>query len=127
MPVEGSTIKLWTRDHEIQLFIISEDAGRCSDHQVPLAYGMFAWDHRITDPMYRPGPFVVGEDRFPCSRHADGSVCLDHRGEPRSQSWSDPRCPGCKEYNVNVVRQEAYGDDVTCTKCDYHEWHSIGD
>src|SRR5262245_40007979 len=70
---DKTDLRLWTRDHEVQLRILSTDAGLCKHCGEPLVYAEFAWDHRITDPMYRPGPWQLGEDAFRLSRHANGT------------------------------------------------------
>lgn len=131
-------IKLFTRDHEMMLFVTASDAGRCGKCGKDLAEGMFCWDHRITDGMI--GEWKLGEDRFTSVRPADGSQGChgaftgftrdDGSIVPASESYycfSMPRCPECRQYNSLNTRQEAYGDDVTCTECGWHAWYSIGD
>ena len=127
MSTDPTTI--WHREREVVLKVaIDIDAGHLchrDECRRPLVLVLCAWDHRITDPMFRPGPWKLGEDAFTLTRHADGTP----------PHWTDiedlarPRCPKCKAYDTLTTAQEAYGDRTTCTAagCDYHNWYDIGD
>jgi len=125
MPIDTATI--WHRDGEVVLAVLADvDAGHlCSTCRKPIVTVKAAWDHRITDPAYRPGPWELGEDAFTVARHADGTP--NHGGQPDLYAVS--RCPKCKGYDTVVTTQEAYGDRITCSApgCDRNDWYSIGD
>lgn len=90
-------MELWTRDHEVMIEVIRPDAGICKVCDEPLTQARFAWDHRITDPMFRPGPWKLGEDSFVVARHTSGKEPCNkvwHQDYPKAQ------CPLCGAYEV---------------------------
>lgn len=113
---------MYTRPHEVMLRILREDAGICTRCDKQLREGLFCWDHRITDPMYRPGPWKLGEDSFSSIRHSDGTLCGD-----QYSCWPKPTCSVCGAVDSFDVCLEAYGDRVTCRVCGNSNWYSIGD
>lgn len=126
--------KPYTRPGEVFLGYVNLDAGVCVYHGVALASGMFCWDHRVTDPAYCARPvWELGEDRFTCARHLDGTPCTLRMGTVNEtilvNCHSQARCPECRQYNTLTVDQGSYGDTTTCRTpgCDYHNYHSIGD
>jgi hypothetical protein len=36
-------------------------------------------------------------------------------------------CPTCNRYDTLTTRQLAWGDETTCSACDYNHYYSIGD
>lgn len=70
-------------------------------------------------------------------RHADGSsyhgdFYMDGHTTPRCQECGyegGKHCPLCHDGESIVIKQEAYGNRITCTNpaCDYEVYHSIGD
>lgn len=117
-------IKLYTRPGEVQLNIIRPDAGICNACDEPLTDARFCWDHRIT--MFRPGPWKLGEDSFPSTRHTSGKPTCAPFG---SSDYAKPQCRQCGEYNSHKVMQYAWHDEITCKTpgCTYQARHSIGD
>ncbi len=113
---------MYVRPREVLLRIIREHTGICSRCDKPLNEGLFCWDHRITDPMYRPGPWKLGEDSFSSIRHADGTRC-----GTQYSCWPRPTCHVCGDVDSFDVSLEAYGDRVTCRVCGDSNWYSIGD
>ncbi len=113
---------MYVRPHEVMLRIIRNHAGVCTRCDKQLSEGLFCWDHRITDPMYRPGPWQLGEDSFSCIRHTDGTLCGD-----QYSCWPKPTCRACGAVDSFEVSLEAYGDRVTCRACGDSNWYSIGD
>jgi hypothetical protein len=118
-----TNIQLWTREHEVQMRIVRDDAGICKTTGKPLAEGEFAWDHRITsDYVFGGRPWQLGEDSFRSVRHADGTAPCSG-----SHCWPKDRCRKCGAYESFDLKQEAYGDRITCRGCGDSTWHSIGD
>lgn len=123
------TATIWHRPGEVIMAVLADvDAGHlCAAEgcRKPIVTVKAAWDHRITDPMYRPGPWKLGEDAFHVARHADGTP--NHGDDP--SLWAVPRCPKCRAYDTVVYTQEAYGDRFTCSTpgCDRDDYCSIGD
>ncbi|MEU1761265.1 hypothetical protein [Micromonospora sp. NPDC005652] len=116
-------LALYTRPREVLMEVIRENAGQCQYCDETLAFARFAWDHRITDDMYRPGPWKLGEDSFTLLRHASGKKpCWTD-----TQDLAKPTCGTCGAVDLFEVKQEAYGDSVTCTACGKNTWHPIGD
>jgi hypothetical protein len=115
-------VSLYLRPREVMLHIIREDAGICARCDKQLSEGLFCWDHRITNPMYRPGPWKLGEDSFPSVRHTDGTLC-------GGSYWCYPKskCRACGAIDSLDVAFEAYGDRITCCECGDSHWYSIGD
>jgi hypothetical protein len=119
------TIQLYTRDREVQMRIVREDAGICKTTGKPLTEGEFAWDHRITDdPFGERGPWILGEDSFTSVRHTDGTPSCATSG---SGCTPKDQCRKCGAYESFDRAQEPYGDRVTCRECGDSNWYSIGD
>jgi hypothetical protein len=125
-------VRLWTREREVQL------SGRalapigpdhlpvlCPVHRVPLASGKFCWDHRITDGL--EGEWELGEDWFPCLRHADGTACYGPGGVPRTSCFTVSQCGDCGRSECVEVELLPYGDSTWCRECGAERYYSIGD
>ena len=113
---------MYTRAHEVMLRVLRHDAGICNRCDKQLSEGLFCWDHRITNPMFRPGPWKLGEDSFFSVRHADGTLC-----GTSYNCYPKPTCAKCGAVDSFDVALEAYGDRVTCRACGDSNWYSIGD
>lgn len=127
--MENSTVKLFIRPGEILLEIVNENAGICTRCDKQLATGKFCWDHRVTsDWVFGGEPFEIGEEWFPDARHADGTTCgIDSRGEAIYHCYAKPTCSECGAIDQSDLKQEAYGDRITCKACGDSKWYSIGD
>lgn len=114
---------LYTRPREVLIEVLNPNAGDCRYCDEVLALARFAWDHRITDDMHRPGPWKLGEDSFIVLRHASGKrPCWTE-----SADLAKPKCGECGAVDSFKTDLEAYGDRVTCTACGHSKWHPIGD
>lgn len=138
--VARNGIHLYTRENEILLSILCENAGLCSRCKKPLTKGKFCWNRRITQAMYFGGrPFIIGEEWFSDVRHTDGTLCVDNRSAEESRSIPGmvpggfyscqpmAQCSKCKAYESFTVKQEPYGDRTTCQVCGDSSYFSIGD
>jgi hypothetical protein len=114
---------LWTRPNEVQLAIVHPEAGICKKCGKPLTNAWFAWNYRITHPMYRPGDWKLGEDAFQCMRHTDGSPMCANFG---ACEYPKAQCK-CGAYESFELEQLPYGDRTTCTVCGDSNYYSIGD
>ena len=132
----GHGFGAWLRTGEVLIRFAASGTAICAGQnrtcRKPLAKLICCWDHRITDGRY--GDWMLGEDAFDHWRHADGTPCGDpHSGYAGGleifDSYAVPQCPDCHTYDSIHVRQEAYGDRITCTTdgCTYERWSPIGD
>lgn len=122
-PLSAHEPELYVRPREVQLAVVRLEAGICRTCDKPLTEARFAWDHRITEPAFRPGPWRLGEDSFTLCRHTDGSrpCWTEVQDLPKAQ------CRACGAYESFHTLLEAYGDRVTCQACGDSHWYPIGD
>ncbi len=125
----STTANLWVRPREVLIRVTNPNAGPCGAKGCgrPLTHAVFAWDHRITDDMYRPGPWVLGEDSFPAYRHTDGTGShLSAGSDSLYFCWPLPVCE-CGAVDQNEVTMEGYGDWTRCRACGKSTWYDRGD
>jgi hypothetical protein len=125
-PADLGTVRRAAREHEVFIKILTDEPWQRCQHGKRIVEVMAHWSDDA--PFTVTTGCVNSTQRFPRTVHADGTV-IARPGDTLSpfEYNTVSRCPKCHALDTLRVAQLQYGDETTCTGCDYRSFYDIGD